>query len=198
MQNVIGSKISSIMPTIKNILGRDLVCIHRGDSMPVKLSDNLIRRGWRGGEFSRWVDGGTLDPTVDIADGRYCGFFLYGSKERSFQYTVQEESNVTYGNTVIGSGGNFVYIIMYERYGYNARHGLGPVVPLVYKPNANLFISENGLVTTENESDFSIFPVHTFPDGDPITTLFIQFGLCVVPPSAVTNDYLCMQTNVGV
>lgn len=177
---------------------RDLIMVHPGDSMPAKAVNALLRVGWLGGNFCRWVDGGDGQPTIDIADGRYCGFFRYGSNEQYEKYSVTQYSNLEYGYAVFGFGGNFVYTRIYERYGYLARHVLGPMAPLVYTANQYLYVSENGKITPEDESDFGIFPPHTFPNGDPITSRFVFFGVCAVPPSTITNQYLATQTNFGI
>ena len=183
---------------LQDALNRDLVILHKGDTLPCAISPHLAERGWAGGEFLRWVDGGNGQLTLDIADGRYCGFAAFGSSESGDQFTALTNQNTTYDYVVLFFGGNVAYTRTYERYGYMARHGLGPMVPLVYKPMTILYISENGRITPEDESDFGTFPPHTFPDGDPILVRFVFFGICCVPPSDFTKQYIGIQTNFGV
>ena len=187
-----------MITNLTNVLDRDLVFLHKGDSMPVAIVDDLAIRGWLGGEFLRWVDAGTGMPTVDIADGRYCGFAGFGSAETGDQYTAMVTQNIVYDYVNLFFGGNYIYTRTYERYGYLYRHGLGPMVPLVYAANQALYISENGQITNEDESDFAIFPPHTFPDGTPILVRFVFFGVCSVPPQAGSKYYIGCQTNFGV
>ena len=176
----------------------DLIMVHRGDSMPAKIADLLINSGWLGGQFCRWVDGGDGQPTIDMADGRYCGLFPFGSREVVDKHTAIEYTPTEYGVTTFNFGGNFVYTRIYERYGYLARHSLGPMIPLVYKANQSLYVSENGKITNEDESNFVIFPVHTFPNGEPILVPFIFFGIVAVVPYSTTNQYMGVQTNFGI
>jgi len=186
------------MTNLLNVLDRDLVILHKGDTIPVKISDALAASGWAGGQFCRWIDDGSGDLTVALADGRYCGFMPFGSSESGDQYTAMTNQNPTYKYVVMFFGGNVVYTKTYETYGYLARHGLGPLTPIVYIPNQSLYISENGKITNEDESDFAIFPPHTFPDGSPILVRFVFFGVCAVPPQTSTKFYLATQTNFGV
>jgi len=166
--------------------------------MPVQIAPHLSTRGWAGGEFFRWVDIGNGTPCVDIADGRYCGFSAFGSSEDGDQYTAMTNQNTVYDYANLYFGGTFFYTRTYERYGYMARHGLGPMVPLVYTSSQYLYVSENGRITPEDESDFVIFPPHPFPDGSPILARFVFFGVCSVPPQAACKNYIGVQTNFGV
>ena len=186
---------SSILPE----LARDLVLMYKGDSTTVQISDDLAASGWSGGTFGRYVTPVGGFPTVGRADGRYCGFFIFGSDEQADQFTAMTQQNVIYSYATLQFGGNWFYTRTYEEFGYLARHGLGPYVPLVYQPNQFLYISENGISTNENESDQSLFPPHNFPDGTPVPNMsFIAFGLCAVPPEAVTRFYMACQSNIGV
>ncbi len=178
---------------------RDLVILAKGDSITVQLEESLADDGWLGGSFAKWVQDPRGFPTVQKADGRYCGFFLFGSNEGGDQYTAITGQNPHYSYATLQFGGNVGYTNTYERYGYKARHGLGPVVPLTYTANQLLYVSENGILTNENESDLTTYEAHDFPDGDPVPDMsFIAFGLCMTPPADVTNQYIGIQTNIGV
>lgn len=179
-------------------LSRDMVLMVKGDSMTVVLDPSLVASGWTGGTFAKYTTTLTGFPTIAKSDGRYCGFFLFGSDEEADQLTGMELQNVVYSYAVLQFGGNVAYLRHYEKFGYAARHG-GPQVALVYTPNQLLYVSENGLVTNENESDLGVFGAHNFPDGTPVVDKsFIAFGLCFAPPSALTSDYIGIQTNIGI
>ena len=186
-----------------NYANRQLVILHKGDTMPVQITSDLAAAGWLGGQFVRWVadPAGSGQPTLDIADGRYCGFFAFGSNEPADQFTSMTGQNTRYRYISLFFGGNMFYTSTYETYGYVARHG-GPLVPLTYTPNNPLYVSENGKITSEDESDMVVFggpiPNHTFPDGSPILSRFVFFGSCVAAPTAAMNNYLGVQTNFGV
>lgn len=179
-------------------LSRDLVLLVKGDSMTVAVDPGLAASGWPGGMFAKYTVSPTGFPTVMKADGRYCGFFIFGSDEDADQLTGMELQNVVYSYVVLQFGGNVAYVRVFETLGYAARHG-GPQTALVYTPNQLLYISENGLVTNENESDLGTYGAHNFPDGVAVPDMsFVAFGLCFVPPSILTNGYLGIQTNIGV
>lgn len=191
------------MPGITNlsvVLNRDLVLLHKGDTLPVSIDSDMAASGWSGGQFVRWVDAGTGMPTVTVANGTYCGFMMFGSDEEGDQWTSFVASQVTYKSAILTFGGNVFYTRTYEVEGYMYRHGLGPSAPLVYEPNQVLYISENGKITNENESNTALFPAHDFPDGSPIVAnSFVFFGVCSVPPDDVlTSGFICVQTNFGV
>lgn len=183
---------------LRGYLNRECSVFHKGDSMPVKISASLANRGWLGGEFVKWTDDGSGEPCVDIADGRYCGFMPFGSNEPSDQYTSMTGQNPLYRYITLFFGGNFMATTSFEKYTYVSRHGPGPLVPLVYTAQQFLYVSENGKITNQDESNPAVNPGGLFPNGDPILEPFLFFGLCSVPPTEKTNGRLFVQTNVGV
>lgn len=180
------------------ITTRECSVFHKGDSMPNKIDAAMARKGWRGGSFVKWVDDGSGEPCVTIADGRYCGFTPWGSDEPADKYTSMTQTFPKNKFITMLFGGNFLATSTYERYTYISRHGPGPLVPLVYSPQDFLYVSENGIITNQDESDPAVNPGGLFPDGSPILVRFLYFGLCAIPPSSLTNDYLYCQTNVGI
>ena len=153
-----------------------------------------------GGTFVRWIDDGSGDLTVTKANGVYCGFIAFGSSESGDQLTALTNQNTHYRYAILNFGGNVIYTRTYERFTYQSRHGLTPPTPLVYTANQALYVSENGKMTTEDESDPAVqgIPVPVFPDGSPIVVRFVFFGVCAVPPSSATSDFIAVQTNFGV
>jgi hypothetical protein len=176
------------------VLDRDLVLLHKGASMPVKISTSLIQTGWAGGEFARWVDDGSGRLCVDRADGRFCGFFAFGSSESGDQYTALTNQNTRYGFAVLFFDNTILATRTFERYGYMARHALGPMTPLTYAAQKPLYVSENGKFTLEDESSAD-YPAHTFPDGSPIVVPFNSVGIVILPPTSATKGYLYAHTN---
>ena len=187
-----------MITNLTDYTNRDCAIFHKGDSMPIRISEAMARRKWRGATFVKWVDDGTGQPCVDIADGRYCGFAPFGADEDGDQYTAMTGQNPRYKYITLFYGGNFMATRVYEKYTYASRNGAGPLVPLVYQAQQFLYISENGLITTEDESDPAVNAGGLFPDGSPITVRFLFFGLCAVPPTANSKEFLFCQTNVGV
>lgn len=176
---------------------RDCLLFHKGDSMPMRISANLARVGWDGGCFVRWIDDGSGIPCLEKADGRYCGFLPFGSNEVADQLTSLSGQNPHYGYVSLYYGGNYIGTRTFERFSYASRHG-GPLEELVYTPQSYLFVSENGKITIEDESDPLVNPSGLFPDGTPIETRFLQFGICSLPPSDKTRGRMLVQTNIGV
>jgi hypothetical protein len=195
-QNIIGVKISNTLFGLQPTLDKNIVIYLRGNTLPCKISQNLLNKKWNGGEFVKFVDDPSSSPTIDIADGRWSAFLIYGSNDAQFKHTATEESNLTYGTTVVMYGNCFAYTLAFEKLGYLARHGLGPIVSLQYKPNDKLYVSENGLITIEDESDTALFPIHTYPNGDPITDRFQSFGYCAVAPKNNTSLYLAFSATM--
>ena len=185
----------AVSTNLLDSLNRDLVLQRKGCTIPVLLDPSLAASGWQGGQFGRWVDSGDGQPMVTMADGRYSGVFLWGSGETGDMYTSMFPSFQRYGYTVLLWSSNWFYTRVYETYGYMARHSLGPMTPLVYKPGDAVYVSENGKITNENEGDFTVFPMHTYPNGDPILGPFNNAGFVVSPPYPAVNNYLGVQTN---
>lgn len=195
------------MAGLKDALNRDLVILHKGDTITVAIYQGVapggvvnLEDGWSGGQFVRWVDAGTGDLTVTLANGVYCGFMPFGSDELGDKYTTLTDSDQTYEKVVMYFGGNVVYTRTFETETYQSRHGLAPATPLVYHANQALYVSENGKATTEDESNPAVNPGGNFPDGSPITVPFVFFGVCAVPPFLAPNGsyYMGIQTNFGV
>ena len=180
------------------ITQRELSIFHKGDSMPMRIDSLMAAQGWPGGTFVRWIDDGTGEPSVTIADGRYCGFTPWGSSEPADQYTSMTGTNPRYKYITMLFGGNFFASTTYEKYTYISRHGPGPLVPLVYTTQQFLYVSENGYPTNQDESNPLVNPGGLFPDGSPILVPFLYFGLCAVPPSVATEGRMYIQSNVGV
>lgn len=192
------------MAGLYDSLTRDLVILHKGDTITLKVYDGVVSgsvvslsSGWDGGQFLRWYDDGSGELTVTIANGMYCGFAPFGSEEAGDQFTSISESDLTYDKVVMYFGGNVFYTRTYETETYDSRNG-GAYALQTYTANQVLYVSENGKITTEDESDPGVNPGGNFPDGTPITVAFQFFGVCAVPPSAATRNYLAVQTNFGV
>ncbi len=189
------------MPSyFQNTFNRDLVSFRKGDTVTSKLHPTLT--SWAGGQFVKWFDDGTGEPCVKKADGRFCGFLAYGSDESADQWNSFTHQNASYSYGVVTFGGNFFATRTYETQGYLARNGLGPVVDLVYTANQKLYVSENGLITNENESDLGTYGAHNYPDGSPVVDMSHEvFGIVAVPPnaenSAMGTNYIVVQTNLG-
>lgn len=186
------------MAGLYDSLTRDLVVLHKGDTITVKTADALALSGWSGGQFVKWTDDGSGELTVAIADGIYCGFMPVGSDEIGDKYTALTENNPKYKFVVIFFGGNIFYTRTYETQTYKARHSIDPPTALVYTANQALYVSENGKITNQDESDLAVNPGGLFPDGSPIIVPFVFFGVVAVPPSAATRQYISVQTNFGV
>mgnify|MGYP000908261228 CR=1 FL=1 len=188
---------TTVIYNLEGYLNRDVALFHRGDSATFKVSAAAAAAGWSGGTFMKWVDDGSGEPTLGIADGRYCGFAAFGSDEPGDRFTAMTGQNPHYRYAALYFGGNFLATRTYEKYTYASRHS-GPLVPLSYHAQQFLYVSENGKLTPEDESDVAVNASGEFPDGSPITERFLFFGLCAVPPSSKTNGYVYVQTNVGV
>lgn len=185
------------MAGLYDSLTRDLVLLHKGDSITPTIDADMAAAGWAGGTFVRWIDAGTGELTVTIANGVYCGFAPFGSDESGDGFTAITGQNPRYKYVTMYFGGNVFYTRTYETETYESRHG-GAYAALTYTANQALYISENGKITNQDESDVAVNPGHTFPDGTPIVVPFVFFGVVAVVPSAATRNYIAVQTNFGV
>lgn len=166
---------------------RDCVVFWKGDSYTVSVSDRMRANGWTGGSAVKWIDSAKDEFLVDYSDGIYGGFLLWGSDESSDQLTAMTLQQPTYGYAVFCAGGWLLSTISFEKYTYASRTGGGPLVPIVYTPGQRLRFSLRGLWTTEDEWTLS---------GDPRAPNNFFVGNIVGSPSALTNDYLTIQTSV--
>jgi hypothetical protein len=179
-------------------LTRDLVVLHKGDSITTAIDATMAATGWAGGTFVRWTDAGTGELTVTLANGVYCGFAPFGSEESGDGFAAITGQNPRYKYVTMFFGGNVFYTRTYETETYKSRNGLEPYNPLTYTANQALYVSENGKLTNQDESDLAVNPTGLFPDGSPITIPFVFFGVCCVPPSSASRNYIAVQTNFGV
>lgn len=172
----------------------DVMIVNGGTSLTMRMSQEFLSRNFAGGTYLRWVDAyNDIEAQMDCADGRYAGFVLFGDPDAGQPYTsYQNQAKLTQYATLV-SGNCFVWTKQYETLGFDARNGLGPETPLVYTAGMALYVSENGKITNENESDQTLFPSHTtYPNGDPMGDN-AQLGYCVVPPSDATQSYMLIQ-----
>lgn len=181
------------MAGLYDSLTRDLVLVYKGDSITATIDADMAAAGWAGGTFVRWVDAGTGELTVTTANGVFCGFAPFGSNETGDGYTSITGQNPRYKYVTMLFGGNMFYTRTYETETYKSRHGLEPYTPLVYTANEFLYISENGHLTNQDESDAAVNPGGLFPDGTPITVPFAYFGVVAVPPASNTRNYIAAQ-----
>jgi hypothetical protein len=185
---------SYFVSNLDSYLVRDLCLLRKGDSVSVKLHPTLIASGWSGGSFVRWVDDGTGDMCVRLGDGRFSGYLPFGSNETGDGFTSIFSQNQRYGYATMAFGGGIFYTRIFETQTYQARNGLSAPTAITYPSNAPLYVSENGKLTAEDESDIAVNPTGLFPDGDPIVIPFSAIGVCVVPPSTRTKNYIGVQT----
>lgn len=178
---------------LADALNRDCVLIKKGDSVTVKVEASLAALGWVGGTFFRWVDDGSGEPCLGLSYGVAAGYAVFGSGEEGDQYTSLTGQNTRYSYVNLFYGNAIFATRNFERHTYASRNGVGPLVPLTYKFNGLVYVSENGLLTTEDESDPAVNAGGLFPDGEPITAPFSPVGVCAVTPQAQAKGYLFAQ-----
>lgn len=183
---------------LSQYLNRDCAVLHKGIMWTPKLSANLIKRGWQGGEMARFVDDGSGEPVIDIGNGIFSGFMPFGSNESGDQWTAMTGQNVRYGYAVMYFGGNIYYTQVYETQTYKSRHGLSATTYQTYTPNQPLYCSENGRITGEDESNTAVNPGHLFPDGTPIVLPFNSFGICMAVPGGTENGNYIGVASAGI
>lgn len=166
--------------------GRDCIVYFAGDRQTVAVAPTMISSGWPGGQGVQWDDANPEDVRrVTYSTGLYGGFLVWGSDEPADQYTAMSGQFVAYRYATMFSGGCLIETTSYERYTYASRVGPGPRVPLVYTPNAVLYLSRRGLWTIEDEMTLV---------GDPKAPAFFTGFVSKIPGQA--NGWLGIQTSM--
>lgn len=138
---------------------RDCVVFFKGDIYTMSVSAAMLAGGWVGGQGFQWdVYTDPDNPIVTYSSGLFGGLMLWGSNESADQYTAMTNQYLKYGYGVLMVGHAIISTIAFETYTYASRHVGGPFVPLVYTPNAPLFMSLRGYWTIEDELTLSADP----------------------------------------
>jgi hypothetical protein len=124
---------------------------------------------------------------VDVSDGTYGGFLLWGSDESSDQWTAMTGQQVAYGYGVLCSGGWVIATATYEKYTWTSRQGPGPLVPNVYRVGERLVFSLRGYWTREDEWTLS---------GDPRAPNTYYIANVIQTPQPYNNYRVQLQTSI--
>lgn len=143
---------------IDMVRARDCTLWVKAESYTAVVDQSMVSGGWPGGQGVRWEDSTINEPIVTYSDGRRGGFLIWGSDESADQYTSMTEQQTTYQYAVVIYGSALISTSTYETYTYASRTGGGPLVPLVYTPNARLYFSSRGYWTLEDELTLSGSP----------------------------------------
>lgn len=166
---------------------RDVTTFFVGDRYTVNIAPSLIASGWTGGTGVKWSDSGTSDKfMVELSDGLYGGFLLWGSSESSDSLVSMTENQLTYSFGTLCAGGWLMSTVSYEKYTWASRQ-VGPLVQNTYTPGQSLYFSLRGLWTGSDEWTES---------GDPRAPNYFAVGRVVQPPSAINNYNLTLQTSI--
>lgn len=171
-------------PTV--LYARDCVVFFKGDSQTVAVSDDMVTKGWPGGQGVQWSHTSQDDRIVTFSTGLYGGFLVWGSDETGDQYTAVTKQQPAYRYATMFSGGCLITTSSYERYTYASRIGGGGLVALTYAANDPLFFSLRGLWTKEDELTVS---------GSAKAPAFFS-GFVSLVPRASNNRWLGIQTSL--
>jgi len=166
---------------------RDVIVFVKGATFTVPVTPRAASLGWQGGQFFQWVPASGDQMLVDLSDGFYGGFALFGSDEISDKFTSMTGNQPAYKYVTLGAGGWLIATTAFEKYTYVSRTGGGPLVPIDYHASDRLVISLRGLLTREDEFTLS---------GDPRApnSYFISFlAQC---PVLERNNYMTVQVSV--
>lgn len=172
------------MPTAPR--NRDCIALAKGDSITVTVSDDMVESGWQGGIGVQWMapTDGVDEFKVEISDGYYAGFLLWGSSELGDKNTSMSNSQQTYKYATLCAGGWLIMTTAFEKYTWASRQA-GPLVENVYVESDKLVFGLRGLWTREDEQALS---------GGIPNEYFIGF-VCQVP-SADNSYYVTIQTSI--
>lgn len=170
----------------ESIRGRDCILRFKGESQTVVVSQAMVDGGWPGGQGVQWVDSTLDERVVTYSTGLFGGFLIWGSDEDGDKHTGMTRNQPHYRYAVMFSGGNLIQTSSYERYTFASRSGFGPLVPLVYGPNAPLYLSRRGFWTVEDEMTLV---------GDLMAPCSIA-GYVAQVPKLLTKMFLGVQTSM--
>ena len=164
---------------------RDVVILAPGLRTTLAVTAAVAQTGWAGGTGFMWFDAPDDELMVTFSDGeRGAGFALWGSNEDSDVLTSMSDQQAQYRYVVIGSGSFLLSTRTFEHFTYASRLA-GPLVPITFTPREALYWSLRGWLTNEDEWTLS---------GDPRAPNTYAVANVVQIPSAVTNNYLTIQT----
>lgn len=170
------------MPEI--VRDRDVLTLRKGLTTTIAVHPSLIASGWPGGLGLSWNDSPLDEFRVTTSDGqRGAGFALNGSSEDSDVLTGHSDNQPLYGYVVVCSGGWIVSTRTFE----TLTLASGRTTPIVYTPGDRLLWSLTGQITNEDEWTVS---------GDPRAPNVNYIGFVVQAPSAVTDNYITVQTTL--
>lgn len=165
---------------------RDVITLVKGTANPVNVDDTMARAGWVGGQAVTWTDSPNDEFLVTFSDGTYGGFLLWGSNEYSDQFIAYQQNQTTYKFATLCSGAWVIATISYEKYTYQSRQA-GPLVQNTFTIGQRLTFSLRGLWTPQDEWTLS---------GDPRAPNTFYVGYVAQVPSALTQNYLTIQTSI--
>jgi hypothetical protein len=162
---------------------RDTYIMGEGDTYTATVSEDMVTRGWIGGQGVKFATSTKDELTVTFSDGLFCGITPYGSDEGSDLHTAMSKQNPFYRYVVVGAGSWIASTIGFEKFTYASRQ-IGPLVPITYQPSDRLLFSLNGLLTVQDEWSLS---------GDPRAPNGYFCGFVMVPPTSATNNHMLVQ-----
>jgi len=179
---------------VGQITNPDVILVKNGEALTVRLTNDFTAGLFPGGTYARWTTpNDSIEAQLDKGDGRFAGFILFGNPDAGQTYTsyYQQAKLTNYATLMLG--GQLYWTKQFETIGFDGRNSLGPATPLTYTAGQILYVSENGKLTNEDESDLTLFPSHTaYPNGDPMGINQVA-GQCVVPASGSTQSYMLAQ-----
>lgn len=166
---------------------RDVIVFVKGTTFTVPVTPRAATLGWQGGLFFQWTQPVGDQMLVDLSDGLYGGFALFGSSESSDQFTSMTGNQPAYQYVTLGAGGWLIATTAFEKYTYLSRTGGGPLVPIDYHASDRLLISLRGFLTKEDEFTLS---------GDPRAPNNYFISFLAQRPIPERNNYMTVQISV--
>jgi len=168
---------------------RDVAVYVRGLTLTASVEASTVNSGWVGGLGFNWTVSSGLTPIVaSVSDGLVGGLALHGSDERDDRWlsSTQTQPGYRYCTLMLGSWIIGLNPRSYQNYTYASRQA-GPLQPLVYLPNDDLYIGLDGKVTKEDEWSLSL---------DPRAPNTRSIGSVCLGPSERNSRYLILQTGI--
>ena len=127
----------------------------RGTKVPIFVSDNMMKKGWYGGQFVKYI----AKNTVDFADNiNFAGLIILG-------YKLEDNKDIPYEHENVAVKALNQATLMYDSGLYEFNDNVYDKT-LIYTYNQTLYINNNGIITNINSGGTSIGKVSAIPQDN--------------------------------
>lgn len=162
---------------------RDCTVLFKDTTYTVVVSSEMVAGGWPGGQGVQWAGSADGQLVVTYSKGSAAGVLIFGSNEVGDDFSAISKNQPYWRFATMITGSSLLMVSSYEQFTRASRIA-GPLVPITYSPNDELYFSLRGLWTNEDERTLS---------GDPAAPSVVA-GYVAQVPKASNRNFLGIQT----